>query len=78
MLPIPKDQNTLTIKVTPRSNKIEFVGMMDDWTLKIRLRAIPEDGSANQELLEYLERETGEVWEIVSGWTGERKTVRKL
>jgi uncharacterized protein len=55
MLSIPNNQKTLTVKVTPRSKKTEFVGLLDDGTLKIRLRAIPEDGQANHELLEYLE-----------------------
>jgi uncharacterized protein YggU (UPF0235/DUF167 family) len=46
---------------------------MDDGTLKIRLHAVPEDGKANDELLRFLEQETGEKWEIVSGYTSQRK-----
>ncbi len=49
---------------------------MDDGTLKIRLKAVPEDGKANAELLDFLERETGEKWEIVAGWTSRRKEVK--
>ena len=74
---IPKDIQTLQVKVIPRARKTEYVGLMDDGTYKIRLRAVPEDGKANDELLEYLEWETGEKWEIVSGWTSARKVVRK-
>jgi len=52
---IPKDIQTLQVKVIPRARKTEYVGLMDDGTYKIRLRAVPEDGKANDELLEYLE-----------------------
>ncbi|GAB0175286.1 MAG: hypothetical protein HHAS10_11650 [Candidatus Altimarinota bacterium] len=69
------DINILTIKVIPRAKKTEFVGIMDDGSYKIRLKAIPEDGKANTELLEYLEEETGRKWEIVGGWTNTRKKV---
>ena len=51
---------------------------MTDGTLKIRLKAVPEDGEANTELLEFLSRETGSKWEIVAGWTSMRKEVRKI
>jgi uncharacterized protein len=70
---IPKDQHTLSVKVIPRAKKTEFVGYMEDGTLKIRLRAVPEDGKANMELLRFLEEETEETWEIISGFTSQRK-----
>lgn len=49
---------------------------MDDDTLKIRLKAVPEDGKVNTELLDFLEREADEKWEIVAGWTSRRKEVK--
>ncbi len=73
MIEVDKTQTHLMIKVIPRAKKTEYVGMMDDGCMKIRLRAIPEDGQANDELLHFLERETGVSWEIVSGWTNARK-----
>lgn len=74
----PKEENTFTIKVIPRAKKTEFVGMLDDGSYKIRLRAVPEDGKANEELLRFLEDETGEKWEIVGGWTSSRKKVKNI
>jgi len=78
MLPISSDSTSLTVKVIPRAKRTEFVGIMDDGALKIRLRAVPEDGKANEELLFFLERETGKKWEIVSGFTNSRKGVKIL
>lgn len=75
---IPKDQDISMIKVIPRAKKTEFVWCMDDGALKIRLWALPEDGKANIELLRFLEQETGEKWEIVSGFKNQRKWVKKF
>ena len=44
----------LRVKVKPKSSKTEFVSIMADETIKIRLNAPPEKGKANQELIEYL------------------------
>ena len=76
MLPISPDSTSLIVKVVPRAKRTEFVGIMDDGALKIRLRAVPEDGKANEELLSFLEWETGKKWEIVSGFTNPRKGVK--
>lgn len=75
---IPEDISRLTVKVIPRAQKTEYVGQMSDSTYKIRLQAVPEDGKANEELLSFLERETGKSWEIVSGWTSTRKILLSL
>ncbi len=75
---IPKEADHLSIKVIPRSKKTEYVGTMDDGSLKIRLKAVPEDGKANDELLRFLEEETGKRWEIVGGWTSMRKKIISL
>lgn len=75
---IPKECHTLIIKVIPRAKKTEYIGLMDDGSLKIRLRAIPEDDKANKELLHFLEENTGEKWEIISGSTSARKMIRKV
>jgi|JI10StandDraft_1071094.scaffolds.fasta_scaffold918993_1 uncharacterized protein (TIGR00251 family) len=73
---IPNDTKTITVKVIPRAKKTEFVGMLNDGCYKIRLKAVPEDGKANEELLKFLEKETGKKWEIVGGWNTTRKKVR--
>jgi uncharacterized protein (TIGR00251 family) len=75
---IPRDQYTLSIKVIPRAKKTEYIGEMSDGSHKIRLRAVPEDGKANEELLRFLEEETGKRWEMISGFTSSRKVVRVL
>ncbi|MDP1607857.1 MAG: DUF167 domain-containing protein [Chlamydiales bacterium] len=43
----------LSVKVTPKSSKNEIVGWEND-ELKIRLRAVPEKGKANELLIEFL------------------------
>ncbi len=69
----------LQIKVLPRSNKTEFVERMEDETLKIRLKALPEKGRANQELIQFLSKELkiqkNEI-KIISGVTDQRKLVK--
>jgi len=50
---------TLKIKVIPRANKNEIVGKMADGTLKIKLKAPPVDGKANEELVKFLSKELG-------------------
>lgn len=78
MIKINESTTNLSIKVIPRARKTEYIGIMDDGSLKIRLRAVPEDGKANSELIDFLEKETEMQWEIVSGWTSTRKSVRRI
>lgn len=69
----------LSVKVITRAKKTEIVGRMADGTLKIRLKAVPEHGQANDELVRYLaevlELRRDRV-EIVSGFTDERKIIK--
>lgn len=69
----------LHIKVIPRAKKTEFVTTMSDGTLKIRLKAVPEKGQANAELIRFLSESLQlrvEDLEIVSGFSDARKLVR--
>ena len=69
----------LKIKVIPRAAKTEMAGEMADGTLKVRVKAVPEDGKANEELCGFLARHYGvarAAVEIVSGATSQRKRVR--
>ena len=50
-------KNYIKIKVTPRQSKIEFYWILEDWTLKIRLKAIPEKWKANEELISFISKE---------------------
>lgn len=47
-------KNYIKIKVTPRQSKTELYWVMDDWTIKIRLKAVPEKWKANEELTRFL------------------------
>lgn len=69
----------LRIKVLPRSNKTEFVEMREDNSLKIRLKAVPEKGKANKELIKFLSEEFKTKKEnilIISGQTAQIKLVK--
>lgn len=44
---------TLSVKVIPKASKSEVVGMEGDY-LKVRLKAVPEKGEANDELIRVL------------------------
>jgi uncharacterized protein (TIGR00251 family) len=68
----------ITVRVTPRSSKSEVVGTVDG-VLKVRLKAPPVDGAANEELVKVLAMEFGvprSNIEIVSGHTSRTKRVR--
>ena len=43
---------TITVKATPRANKNEIVGADADW-LRVRLKAPPVDGKANDALVKF-------------------------
>lgn len=47
-------QSYLKIRVIPKSNKTEIIGFMDDWSLKIRIKSVPEQWKANKELKDFL------------------------
>ncbi len=64
------------IKVIPNSSKNEIIEKMSDGTIKIKLKAPPIDGKANEELIKFLAKE----WkipknniEIKSGKTSKNK-----
>ena len=69
----------LKIKVIPRSPRSEIAGTMADGTLKVRIKAVPEDGKANRELCAFLARHYGVPAEkvvLLAGATSTRKLVR--
>jgi hypothetical protein len=45
---------TLKVRVVPKSGKHEIVEVMDDGTVKIKLKAAPDKSKANKELIELL------------------------
>lgn len=71
----------LRVKVIPKSPKTEFIEIMADEekTLKIRLKAIPEKGKANAELIRFLSKEMNipkENISIISGKTDQIKLLK--
>lgn len=82
MLPIalnPTGKTHLRIKVTTKQPKTEYLSTLDDGTIKIRLKAVPEKGRANEELIRFLSEELGvrkDTIEVVSGATDTVKLVR--
>ena len=69
----------IQIKVVPRSGNSEFVEKMDDETYKIRLRAAPEKGRANEELIKFLSDSLEipkDSIRIISGHTDTRKLLK--
>ena len=45
---------TIPVKVTPKSGKHEISDILEDGTIKIKLRSAPEQNKANEELIELL------------------------
>jgi uncharacterized protein (TIGR00251 family) len=50
------DMVWLTIKAQPNASKSEIVGLYDDETLKIRIKAPAVEGAANEELIRLLSK----------------------
>ncbi|HEU0120336.1 MAG TPA: DUF167 domain-containing protein [Bryobacteraceae bacterium] len=69
----------MNVKVIPRAARTEMAGEMADGTVKIRVKAVPEDGKANEELCQFLAkhyRVSRADVEIVAGATSQRKRLR--
>lgn len=71
------NQAFIRLKVIPKSPKNEFTEIMEDWSIKIKIKAIPEKWKANLEIIKFLKKQ---FWissvEIIS-WKSERiKLVR--
>lgn len=76
-------QDYLRIKVIPKSSKTELSEIMEDSsgekTYKIRIKAAPEKGKANAELITFLSQQleiSKENISIISGKTEQLKLVK--
>ena len=70
----------LKIKVLPRAGANEIQAILEDGTIKISLKAQPERGRANQELIKFLAEEFSlgkEQIKIMAG-AGDRNKLVKL
>ena len=71
------DHARLTIHVQPRASRTEVTGRYGD-AIRIRLKAPPVDGAANEELVRFLAERLGVARGAVTlkaGASGRRKTV---
>lgn len=69
----------LEVKVIPRSDKSQVIGLMSNGTLKAKIAAVPEKGKANGELRRLLADFFGVPKtnvEIVSGEASQKKRLR--
>ena len=70
----------IIVKVTPRSSKTEIIEESDQF-LKIKLKASPLKGEANNELIKFLAKhyKVGKSQiEIIKGLTSRQKLIRIL
>jgi uncharacterized protein (TIGR00251 family) len=70
-------QALLAVKVVPKSHKNEIVGWENN-ELKIRLRAVPEKGEANEELIEFLSKTFGVSKSLIVISRGETSRHKKV
>ena len=69
--------NTFNVLVKPNSSKNEIVGYDESrCAVKINIKAEPEKGKANLELVKFLRKLLKKEVRIVSGLTGHMKVVR--
>ncbi len=65
----------LTLRVIPKAAKTELAGTDFSGVLRIRLKAAPEKGEANRELLRFLSRELRAQVRLIRGATSRTKTM---
>lgn len=73
-------KNYIKIKVTPNQSKTELFNVLEDNTLKIRIKAIPEKWKANNELILFLSKElqiSKDLIEIMS-WAGDSTKIIRI
>jgi uncharacterized protein (TIGR00251 family) len=71
----------LPVRVIPRASRNEIVEILSDQTVKIRLKAPPVEGKANEELIKFLSKVLDipkTNFEIVGGKTGRDKLISIL
>jgi len=67
----------LKVTVIPNASKNEIISNKND-VLKVKLKAVPQKGKANEELLKFLKKKLGIKARIVKGLTSREKTLEIL
>jgi uncharacterized protein len=70
-----------TVRIVPKANRTEIVGIQEDGTIKIRLMAPPVEGEANEELIHFLAEFLGvkdSQVEILAGANSRKKLITVL
>jgi len=76
---LKENDSYVRIKVLPKSSQNEIVDIMEDGTIKIRIKAAPEKGKANQELIKFLSKKLNipkNSISIISGKTDQVKLIK--
>lgn len=70
----------IRVKITPNSPKNELFNILEDWTLKIRIKSIPEKGKANKELIKFLSKELDTLKENIDivAWASDQLKIIKI
>jgi uncharacterized protein (TIGR00251 family) len=67
----------IPVRVIPNASRSRVAGEQDGF-LKVYIKAVPEKGKANKELMDVLARHFGRKVEIVRGQTSRKKIVRLI
>lgn len=70
--------SALAVRITPRANRNQIVGVLEDGTIKVYLVSDPSEDELNTELLSYLAEVLGvpkSRVEVVAGESGRDKLV---
>ena len=71
--------NILKIKVITNAQNTEIIWELEDWTIKLKVKAIPEKWKANSEIIEYFSKILNlnkSKIEIISGKTSKIKLLK--
>ena len=71
--------NILKVKVITNAQITEIIWELEDWTIKLKVRAIPEKWKANSEIIEYFSKILNlnkSKIEIISGKTSKIKLLK--
>lgn len=70
--------NYLRLKILPNAQKTEVSEKPENGDWKIKVKAVPEKGKANKELLKFLKKELKIDAEIISGEKDRLKLIKIL